>query len=914
ARPPRAAPAAAGAAASPAKPGGGVFELEAAIDFNVLDAVVFDKRTGRVTLLGHHDPKYKTTKIPYLQHLAELLDRPEPRFTLNWTPESEAQVGRLFRRLDSADEVRKMAARWGYWIDERGQVTVMGRHFMPIFGVTPTSDRYEIVASMLRGVGNQRAADITAKVGYALRVQNTPQSQKAMQDVVATLGVSGELARLQGMMRRGEISDWEGQLRFGRAVAAAMDGAFGLGQQPVQRTYERVMQSRRDLGEALTQAFAELDRQLRTILGTTMQTLLSRHDQVTVPPDVIQATVGIRPEVVPEYIGMDRRSQLARVYFEADYLGKQLPNRPDLEKKIPRYLTDFSYERANPGEAGRFRPTVTQHMWISTDSVDLAESADGTTLETRGARMQFNIRDKVDGRSVAAPPGGYERLLTSLYDDFAVEFPVLHELRETTKLAAAVDWLRRRKPDLRLPAAGRTAWNGPARAPGLVYMTWTPNPKPGQITAALMATGGVCTVRPWTCPGRKGPGVKGADEFGRPVKIGLTIEDLRPFLVLEGPDPADMARLLERPQPAGWVKRHPRDRILVTAVTLVPGAAEGGATVRRGTPEAGTVVWRIDDLDAFEKKARAGIAAAGADVRQRATQHALLAEALHEKGDDKAAIRELNEAVRLAPDLPLIHLLLARANIESGDVKGAEEALRKYLTLEPGNTAAAGLLRDLQRQTGGVATAGPATAATPGPGPTGTAGPGPGSTAGPAPGSALTPFPAGTAAPGSSGTVAQGAAGTGGGGRVGMASVFQQATALGEAGESGGRRFDSGVAGAGPPLGFTLHGLPRPPAPPPGVVRQRMDELKTEQTKLQNDQERVERDLAAVRLRKARRDGDAQALEAAEAKLKKEREEIVARQDEVKEKMVSLEVQMDEEPKADGGKPAEGAPPAEGNK
>jgi len=37
-------------------------------------------------------------------------------------------------------------------------------------------------------------------------------------------------------------------------------------------------------------------------------------------------------------------------------------------------------------------------------------------------------------------------------------------------------------------------------------------------------------------------------------------------------------------------------------------------------------MWRIDDLDAFEKKARAGIAAAGADVRQRATQHALLAD------------------------------------------------------------------------------------------------------------------------------------------------------------------------------------------------------------------------------------------------------------------------------------------------
>lgn len=675
----------------------GVVELESALDFNVLDAVMFDPQRGRLTLVGHRDRRYGMAKIPYLQHLAELLERPEPRFTLNWTPESEAQVSRLFRRMDSPDEVRQLAAQWGYWIDERGQVTVMGRHFMPIFGVTPTNDRYEIVASMLRAAGNGRAADITAAFGRAKRLENTPAFQSALQDVIATVGALDDLNRLKAQVARREISEWEGQLGFGRAVTSRMDSAFGLGQQPVQRTFERVMQSRRDLSAAFTEAFAELDRQLRIVLGPTMQQLLARHDQITVPPEVTYATIGVRPEVVPEYIGVDPRSQLARVLFEADYVGKQIPNRPDLEKKIPRYLTDFSYERANPGEAGRFRPTVTQHLWISVDAIDLAQSSDGATLETRGARMRFNIRDKLDGRSVPGTASGYETLLTSIYDDLAVEFPVLHELRETAKLASVARWLRAGKPDLQLPAIARTPWNGPARVPGLVYMSWTPNPRPGAVTATLMAMGGTTLV---VAP--------------KDIPFDRTMPDWRSAgLPPGGFNPARVAALLgvePFPEPLGWVatieeKGRPGQAVTVvvdpSAAPRPPGQparpASPGPVVKqtRQSPPSITV-WRAGDLDAGERAYRDGIAAAGSDTFRAATLKLLLARLLREKGDDKAAIAELRDAVRLAPGHPLVHLLYAEALAQEGDLKAAAAALRQYLALDPGNQPAAALLRQLE--------------------------------------------------------------------------------------------------------------------------------------------------------------------------------------------------------------------------
>jgi tetratricopeptide (TPR) repeat protein len=99
------------------------------------------------------------------------------------------------------------------------------------------------------------------------------------------------------------------------------------------------------------------------------------------------------------------------------------------------------------------------------------------------------------------------------------------------------------------------------------------------------------------------------------------------------------------------------------------------------------------------------IESAGGDARYAASLHAWLAQILHEKGDDAGAIKELNEAARLAPDLPIFQLLRAKSMVENGDLAGAEAALRKYLALDPNNQGAARLLADVQaRQKGGAGT------------------------------------------------------------------------------------------------------------------------------------------------------------------------------------------------------------------
>ena len=164
------------------------------------------------------------------------------------------------------------------------------------------------------------------------------------------------------------------------------------------------------------------------------------------------------------------------------------------------------------------------------------------------------------------------------------------------------------------------------------------------------------------------------------------------------------------PRPMAEVKSEEIGGQKVTTVTVATGAgAEGSAPavqVTRSTGEEEVLrLWKAEDLAGAEQALRKLIESAAGDVRYAASLHAWLAQVLHEKGDDAGAIKERNEAARLAPDLLIFKVLAVKSMVESGDLPGAEAALRKYLELDPTNQAAARWLSDLQaRQKGGGGT------------------------------------------------------------------------------------------------------------------------------------------------------------------------------------------------------------------
>lgn len=123
-------------AAAPRLGTSGIYALEQELDFNVLDHVVLDPEEGTVHLLGHYDPAYAGPPIPYLQHLAVLIESPDPEFSLRWTERSEGQVKELFRKTADPKEQARLRDTWGTLF--RGTaLTENARLILPAMGIHP---------------------------------------------------------------------------------------------------------------------------------------------------------------------------------------------------------------------------------------------------------------------------------------------------------------------------------------------------------------------------------------------------------------------------------------------------------------------------------------------------------------------------------------------------------------------------------------------------------------------------------------------------------------------------------------------------------------------------------------------------------------------------------------------------------
>lgn len=299
-------------------------------------------------------------------------------------------------------------------------------------------------------------------------------------------------------MTSGQISPDQAHIRLWHAILQGTERCVGFPSGSLDSVFSRSLARGRPWSSAVDDAVLEVNTQIRPVLEKAMNAVLDSYEEIQVPPEVVFSTLGVRPQVVPEYRDVAADSQLGRVMFWSDYLGKHLTNAQEFSKVISGYQTEFAFERSHPRAPKPSGSTQTFRLWISVDKLDLAQFADGHTLEFRDVSMRFNVRELgAHGRDLPVSPNSYEQLLTPLYDEFAVRFPVLHELEECGKLEAVAEWLKKSKPDLRLPKDGRVTWKGPTAAPGVVYLTWSPKYRPGAVHMAMVASGGVSLVPPW---------------------------------------------------------------------------------------------------------------------------------------------------------------------------------------------------------------------------------------------------------------------------------------------------------------------------------------------------------------------------------------------------------------------------------
>jgi hypothetical protein len=614
----------------------GLYKLDGDNNINVLDSVYFDKASGKLALIGHHDARFDSLKIPYLQHLAALLKSPNPEFSLTWSPDSNERVDALLNGHLTEAEGEHITDQWGKLFDEAGQVTEAGRLLLPAFDVSPiegnrapgalgvevtqlqnstavqitsvvpgspadqaglkTGDlitRFQgfaaftpeifykmvrlsgagsavnflyihnnngqlatysgratltastdpdvwkgtasadVVRALYMANGDQQAANVMTVAAIMQQLSGAAANPQAGQEVrglmVDTLNVRDAVNIDIQASDSGSMSQVDAFYDIDSKECQAFDQLLHFPGSPV---YNSFVQSYKSIGgdpyNSMQVAMQEMGRQLVPKLEALLDPVFTRPQGLQIPPELVEEQFHVHPEMVPEYRGIPADSLLARTMFAADYLGKRMENRPDLDRKINGYQTAFEFETKNP----QFRHTSGKYrMWISVDKMDTPVSASGSTMEFRDARLRFNIREQTpdstseDGTDLPAKPGDYEELLTSLWDDLELEYPTLHEAREVVKVDAAADWMLQQDPAITLPEDGLTHWHGPAKVPGLIYVEMTPDSAQGiyKTHDIFIAEGGL-NAKAHPKPGINSPN---ATASANPFPTDSSVVDLR---------------------------------------------------------------------------------------------------------------------------------------------------------------------------------------------------------------------------------------------------------------------------------------------------------------------------------------------------------------------------------------------------
>lgn len=679
----------------------GLYRLDDHLGFDTLDGASFNPENNILTLFGHRASQGNSANRRYLSLLAEAIEADHPILSLEWTAESQVEVDKAMAYFDDDRNNEAITSRLAKTFDESGRVIPQAVAFYKALGVDLREgmNKYEFNAALLAAAGRPGAGDALRALGVwvdAARRDDIPARNAAIEDLARVLGNYDYIAGVAAQKRAGEISENEMMGRVWPRLLTDLAHAFGWSETRYVDKYWRSLQAGMSYDDATAESMYLIQVDLNTLPRQALDAVMANTSEVVLPTEVMHQVLGSVPRVRPVVTGMSPHSRLAMVAYEADYFSKTLFDMPGLAAKVPRYRGYFAWLR----DRGERPASEHGHLWISPGDFALRESTDQRTLYFDRAPMKFHIESYVGGRSVADPQlTAYADLLTSAYEDIARHYPVLEDLRESAKVVALSNWLRQRGYNVFLPRAGRESVNLPREVPGVLYMVMAV--KSGPSGEILTAAGGIDYVGDGAQRYDRGDTATQftqlGDEVGRAVRKRLE---------------QTLGRRIDVPpaEPIASVERENRGQGRLT-IAAGPAMQDFRGEVQFTGDEAAALrLWKAGDLDAAEVAYRKLIEAGSPDTRYLASLHALLAQVLHEKGDDAAAKAELHKAVQLDRNLLVLSIMLAKAQADSGDLAAAATIMREVVARDPDNAAALQVRDDLEKRlaqaAGGAAAAG----------------------------------------------------------------------------------------------------------------------------------------------------------------------------------------------------------------
>lgn len=454
-------------------------------------------------------------------------------------------------------------------------------------GASPDNDRwkdvtnYDMVAAVYRSAGKQQASRVASVFGLLKYVQdNYPNdnelAQAALRTLLSEMGIQDQFDQFGQKVQAGALAPQVAMVQTGELIAGKFEELFNLPPGSLNNVFQANLRNTGNFGASFAAIFPEFDVQHKPKFAELLDRFIFRPEGLQIAPELVEKQFHVHPEMYPEYLGVPADSQLGRLMFQADYAAKRLINDPSLASKVDGYETSFGFERSHPQF---MRNEASYHLWISVDRMDTPQSPGGRTLKFRDVRMRFNVRELgADGRDLPNQPGGYEELLTRLYEPLSRQYPALHDLKEAAKLAAAARWIQSRSPGFRLPAEGRVAWKGPSRVPGFVYLYLYPDSSM-HTHVHFIAAGGVSLV-PFP-PGNA----------SNPFKDDSSVVDLT--------QSSDVVSLLRSPgDPEGSPVGYLRVKISPAELQATPLAAQKAQETKYKISQARELLQQLSDVDA----------------------------------------------------------------------------------------------------------------------------------------------------------------------------------------------------------------------------------------------------------------------------------------------------------------------------
>ncbi|MHB0912243.1 MAG: PDZ domain-containing protein [Armatimonadota bacterium] len=436
---------------APAVPEMALGETAKASGWNVLHGAVVSP-DGSVALIGSYDPVYPTGPIPYYDLLAEALESPYPRFSLEPTEETRKAVLSVDKQL--ASDIARMNADENYcneWLQKLmralddpnlaadrahilgkigGALGIPGEDVAKLLkGDGSQEDRFRITAAVLRARGLTDVAD-------AMESNSSGDSLAAFR----ILGIGDQAEYWRNEYFSGRANEAKASMELGILLSKALMQRLGVPAGEIATVEGQVRSGRMSLDGMYARMEAACSTMLADTVGEKMLNGLTLRKVLYSMYSVPAATVK------PVYTGVRPDSALGEILFRADYLLKTLITAPEVAEKVPGHISEQEYiARESGGRVPSGLGFEAGHQFAP-KRVEMRASPDGSAVA-------FGVSEvKIDGWMVKDPGWapmkgyveGYANLLTGRYENYARAYPEMHRIREAAKVIALARWGRGR--------------------------------------------------------------------------------------------------------------------------------------------------------------------------------------------------------------------------------------------------------------------------------------------------------------------------------------------------------------------------------------------------------------------------------------------------------------------------------------